>query len=169
MEEKIILLVDWSRQDELFAFLGTRMLVSALSPNLYNLTSADRHGYLIRDDQRRLALLQFDADEERSELASLNTLFWYAALAGDLISAGIVSACVIGAKDDIPLESLNDHARHAAACYPETLLGADSSRYVRLGELLFSLYATDHLTTFMTPRSGAKPEHEKLVAARSEE
>jgi hypothetical protein len=155
MEEKLLIYTSLDCRAAIIEWLARWMTVSALGPRTFALSSNQGTGYLYFDEAKQNVVLQFEAPEQESEVGSLAHLFWFLSLCDDLIQRGIASAIVIGAKDDIDSVNVTEQARHAAAWYPNTLLGDEDSGYLKVGPFQISPYALDHLTTFMTPPAGA--------------
>jgi hypothetical protein len=166
MEEKIIVYI---KSDEertaLIERLARWMTVSALGPRTYALSSARENGYLYVDEAQRTVTLQFEALEQATEIGSLARLFWMLSLCDDLVQRGIASAIVVGAKDDIDPTDVAEQARHAAAWFPDTLLGEEKGAYLKLGSFRISPYALDHLTAFMTPPGAATESDRATITA----
>lgn len=165
MEEKILVYIDPANDVAIIEWLARWMTVSALGPRTYALASVNVAGYLSFDEAMRVATITLEAIDCPTELESLAHVMWFLSLADDLVQHGAALAIIIGAKDDIDSANITEQARHAAAWYPETLLGDERQLYFKVGSFRISPYASHHLTTFMTPPAAAGRADREAVMA----
>jgi hypothetical protein len=168
LEEKILLYIEPADREAVVEWLATWMTVAIQGPRLYSLTLPAGSGYLYFDERIRIATIQVECAEPTSEPALLAHVFWLLSLCEEAIERGIALAVIVGAKDDIDFANAPEQARYAAASYPESLLGEARDGFLKIGQFRVSLYASDHLTAFMTPTASAD-DADRIVATTMNE